>query len=134
MLESCGQFGQSGLARLQSVPQCWYLELVSVASKGYMILVKLMIIFYEKIVNSEGLVVSLVCLVRSGKAVSFRTCLRASKLVGWELLSVWSVWSGKAMSFRVCRSVDIFKSWHLWSAVALWFGPCYKILKKILSA
>ena len=130
MLGSCGQFGQSGLARLQSVSQCWYLELVSVASKGYMVWVKLLIIFYEKILNSEGLVVSLVCLVRSGKAVSFRTCLRASKLVGWELWSVWSVWSGKAMSFRVCRSVDIFKSWHLWSAVALWFGPCYRNIKK----
>ena len=104
--------------------------MVSVASKGYMVWVKLLIIFYEKILNSEGLVVSLVCLVRSGKAVSFRTCLRASKLVGWELWSVWSVWSGKAMSFRVCRSVDIFKSWHLWSAVALWFGPCYRNIKK----
>ena len=130
MLGGCGQFGQSGLARLQSVPQCWYLELVSVASKGYMILVKLMIIFYEKILNSEGLVVSLVCLVRSGKAVSFRTCLRASKLVGWELWSVWSVWSGKAMSFRVCMSVDIFESWHLWLALALWIISAIEIFKK----
>ena len=54
MLGSCGQFGQtgqSGLARLQSVPQCWYLELVSVASKGYMVWVKLLIIFYEE--NSQ---------------------------------------------------------------------------------
>ena len=65
MLGSCGQFGQSGLARLQSVPQCWYLELVSVASKGYMVWVKLLIIFYEKKFS----------------------ILRV-------LWSVWSVWSG----------------------------------------
>ena len=62
------------------MPQCLYLELVSMASKADMVWVKLLIIFYEKILNSEGLVVSLVCLVRSGKAVSCSTC--ANKLVG----------------------------------------------------
>ena len=68
ILGGCGQFGQFGqscLARLQNVPQCLYLELVSMASKADMVWVKLLIIFYEKKFS----------------------ILRV-------LWSVWSVWSG----------------------------------------
>ena len=38
ILGGCGQFGQSCLARLQNVPQCLYLELVSMASKADMVI------------------------------------------------------------------------------------------------
>ena len=40
------------------------------------------------------------------------------------------VWSGKAMSFSACLSVDIFKSWHLWSALAIWLVSASQIVMK----
>ena len=119
ILGGCGQFGQFGqscLARLQNVPQCLYLELVSMASKADMVWVKLLIIFYEKNSQFWGFCgqFGLFGQVWEGSVIRYRF-VQAS----------W--WAGSCGQFGLSGLARLWYSECVWVSTSLEVGICGQI-------